>query len=397
MPRTFMSGLDVQAQRGMRPWGRGRLALLTHQSAIASDGRHLLELLEMEGLRPAVVFSPEHGLWATHQDMEAVESMQDPMFSYPVLSLYGRDAVSLAPHRDWLEGIDRLVVDLQDVGARYYTFAATLAKSLRVAAQTGTTVTLLDRPNPIGIIKCEGSPQLPDYCSFVGELQLPHRHGLTMAEMARWIVREEKLDVDLELVPMKNWNGRGWPTSAPWVPPSPNMPTLSTALVYPGMCLLEGTNLSEGRGTTTPFLVFGAPYMDGRAVAHALRVLGANKGCIFIPTIFRPMFGKWGGHLCQGVRIHVTDPEAFCPLTLGTAVLQVAWDLYPADFAWRTETYEFENDRLAVDLLFGDPAIRAAIECSAPFEGTVDKLGLRLDDYLEKREGILIYRRRSPK
>lgn len=367
--------------------------MLTHQAALCSDGRHLLELLELDGIQPAILFSPEHGLWGTHQDMESVDSMMDPIFDFPVQSLYGRDSESLAPRRDWLEGIDRLVVDLQDVGARYYTFAATLAKALRVAAQTGTKVTLLDRPNPIGGVICEGRPPLPEYQSYVGELAIPHRHALTLGEIARWVVHSERLTVDLDVVAMKGWSGQNWPTRSIWVPPSPNMPTVDTALVYPGMCLLEGTNLSEGRGTTTPFLLFGAPYMDSRAMAHALRVQDADAGCVLIPCLFRPMFGKWSGALCQGIRIHVTDASLFRSLKLGTAVLRSAWELHPAEFAWRTETYEFETDRLAVDLLFGDPRVRVSLEAGEPLDQIMGLLEGEDPDCHGLREQALLYKR----
>ncbi len=395
MARKCLSGLDVIAARGFRSWRKERIAVLTHQSAVTCQGRHLLELLELEGVRPLILLSPEHGLWGRHQGMESVESMQDPLFSFPVLSLYGRDSESLAPRRDWLEGIDRLVVDMQDVGARYYTFAATLAKSLRISAQTGTRVTVLDRPNPIGGTLCEGTPPLPEYTSYVGELMIPHRHGLTLGELARWVVKNESIPVDLEVVPVKNWRGESWSPTSLWVPPSPNMPTVETALVYPGLCLLEGTNLSEGRGTTTPFLLFGAPFLDARALAHALSADGASEGCTLIPNLFRPMFGKWAGSLCQGIRIHVHSPETFRPLRLGTAILRSTWELHPAEFAWRTETYEFETQRLAVDLLFGDPAVRKAIEEGRPLDTLLDMLNSGLPRFIEESHSIWLYPRVS--
>lgn len=393
MPRHCRSGLDVQAAKGFRSWRKERLAVLTHQAALAADGRHLLELLELDSIQPVVLFSPEHGLWGTHQDMESVDSMMDPLFEFPVQSLYGRDSESLAPRRERLEGIDRLVVDMQDVGARYYTFAATLAKALRVAAQTGTRVTVLDRPNPIGALIREGSPPLSEYHSYVGELAIPHRHGLTMGEIARWVVASEGLSVDLDVVTLKGWDGKQWPAHSIWVPPSPNMPTVQTALVYPGMCLLEGTNLSEGRGTTTPFLLFGAPYMDARAMAHSVRAMDADQGCLLIPCLFRPMFGKWAGSLCQGIRIHVNDPVKFRALTLGTAILRSAWELHPAEFAWRTETYEFETDRLAVDLLFGDPDVRISLEQGAPLQQLMGLLEARQEQNEDLRQQALLYPR----
>lgn len=396
MARKCLNGLDVVAAKGFRGWRKERIAVLTHQAAVDASGKHLLELLELEAIRPLLLLSPEHGLWGTHQDMESVESMQDPLFSYPVLSLYGRDSESLAPRRDWLEGIDRLVVDMQDVGARYYTFAATLAKSLRIAAQTGTTVTVLDRPNPIGGTLCEGSAPLPEWTSYVGELLIPHRHGLTLGELARWVVMEESIPVDLEIIPVKGWHGESWSPRSLWIPPSPNMPSVQTALVYPGMCLLEGTNLSEGRGTTTPFQLFGAPYMDARALAHALRAVQACDGAHLIPTLFRPMFGKWAGSLCQGIRIHVHDPEIFRPLRLGTAILRTVWELHPAEFSWRTETYEFETTRLAVDLLFGDPTIRLWIEEGRPLESLCDRLNQRLAEFLHQCEPVWLYPRGNP-
>jgi uncharacterized protein YbbC (DUF1343 family) len=256
-----------------------------------------------------------------------------------------------------------LVADLADVGARYYTFYATIVRAVEVAARTGLRVVVCDRPNPLGGALIEGNLVGPGYRSFVGELPVPNRHGMTVGELCRFAAAERGLAVELAVIPCEGWRRGAWwdETGLPWVLPSPNMPTLETATVYPGMCLVEGTNLSEGRGTTRPFEIAGAPWLDGRALAAQLARWDL-PGVTFRPVRFLPAFQKHAGTECQGVQLHVTDRLAFRPVRTGVAFLTAARAQDPRRFRWRDEPYEFVADRPAIDLLAGGPRWREAIE-----------------------------------
>jgi uncharacterized protein YbbC (DUF1343 family) len=295
--------------------------------------------------------------------METVAESVDPVSGLPVVSLYGDDESSLTPDPALLEGLDALVVDLQDVGARYYTFAASAVRCLVPAAAAGVRVIVADRPNPLDGVTIEGGPVRDDHRSFVGESSIPNRHGMTLGEICVLETRRRGVDVDLTVVPARGWlREQAWPaTELPWVLPSPNMPTWESALVYPGACLFEGTNLSEGRGTTRPFELVGAPFLEARELARTLDAL-ALPGVVFRPTAFRPMFQKHAGEVCFGVQIHVTDTRAFRPVLTGLAVVRAARHAAPEAFRWRTEPYEFVADKPAFDLLAGGPEWRLAIE-----------------------------------
>jgi uncharacterized protein YbbC (DUF1343 family) len=262
-----------------------------------------------------------------------------------------------------LADIDILVVDLQDVGARYYTFIWTLLLCLEACAEQEKAVLVLDRPNPLGGVVTEGAVLDPAYSSFVGLAPLPMRHGLTIGELARFFVDWKELDVALEVLWMEGWRREAlFPdTGLPWVMPSPNMPTWDTALVYPGGCLLEGTELSEGRGTTRPFEIFGAPFVDPERL---LAELPPNDlpGCRLRPLYFEPTFHKFAGQLCGGLQVHVTDPGAFAPVLTYTVLISTIRRLWPNEFAWRRPPYEYETEKLPIDILAGGPAWRAAVE-----------------------------------
>jgi len=350
------------------PLIRGRrVALLSHPAAVDRHGRMALDYLRAEaGWRLVALWGAEHGFWGVFQDMETVGDGADPWVGRPVYSLYqaGRLGPSGgAPHASPLRDVDAVVFDMQDVGSRYYTFISTLAHVLEAVAGTDRRVVVLDRPNPLGGSAVEGPVLEPAYRSFVGVHPVPVRHGLTVGEFARLYVAERGLSVDLHVVPLRGWRRRMlWPdTGRRWVNPSPNMPQWTTALVYPGMCLLEGTNVSEGRGTTRPFEQFGAPWVHPIELAEALNALGL-PGVRFQPTAFRPQFHKYAGQVCGGVFLHVTDVRRFRPFRTGVAVVATLRRMYPDAFRWRTEAYEFVADRLAFDLLCGTSAVRAAIE-----------------------------------
>jgi uncharacterized protein YbbC (DUF1343 family) len=277
--------------------------------------------------------------------------------------LYGSAPESLRPRRSQLEGLDALVFDVQDVGTRYYTYQATMMLCMEAAAGAGLRFVVLDRPDPIGGREVEGPALRPGFESFCGMHDLAVRHGMTVGELATLFRDERALDLDLEVVPCQGWRRRmsfsG--TGLPWVLPSPNMPTPEAALVYPGMCLVEGTNLSEGRGTTRPFHLLGAPWLDGAQLATDLAA-ERLPGVRFRPAGFTPTWDKHAGKLCHGVELHVHDPEAFRPFRTGLACVAVARAQDPDRFAWRTETYEFVEGIPAFDLLCGSSRERLAIE-----------------------------------
>lgn len=351
---------------------RGRtIALLCHQPSVDRQLRHAADLIHEAGSEVACLLGPEHGVRGEAQDMEGVCSGRDPRLRVPVWSLYGADEASLRPRREWLQGLDAVVIDLQDVGSRYYTYVWTMALTMEVCAEVGVAVIVLDRPNPLDGTTLEGPGIEPGYESFVGLYPLPVRHGLTAGELARLYAAERDLDLELTVVPMEGWRReQGWSeTGLPWVLPSPNMPTTDTALVYPGGCLLEGTALSEGRGTTRPFELVGAPWLDGHDLARRLTA-EQLPGVVVRPTSFCPTFNKHAGQPCGGIQLHVTDPRAFRPLLTGVAVLLCARAAAPEWFAWRAQAYEFIDAIPAIDLLAGGPWLREAVEAgvTAPHE-----------------------------
>jgi uncharacterized protein YbbC (DUF1343 family) len=272
-----------------------------------------------------------------------------------------------------LDALDVLVVDLQDIGARYYTFIWTLLLALEACAAAGKRVVVLDRPNPLGGVAREGAVLDPAYRSFVGLAPLPIRHGLTIGELARLFVHEQAIDVELLVVGMRGWRRSMWfdATGLPWVMPSPNMPTLDTAVVYPGFCLLEGTELSEGRGTTRPFELFGAPGIDPHLL---VRELAARElpGVRFRPLWFEPTFQKHAGALCGGAQLHVVDRDAFRPVLAAVTVLAVIRRLWPEVLRWKRPPYEYETEKLPVDILAGGPWLREGIDAGHDPRALVD-------------------------
>jgi uncharacterized protein YbbC (DUF1343 family) len=329
--------------------------------------RHAADLLHrLPGVRLVALFGPEHGVRGDAQYMAAVGEERDRRTGLPAHSLYGSTRDSLAPSPRQLAGLDALCVDLQDVGSRYYTYQATMQLCLEAAARAGVAVVVLDRPNPVGGLLVEGPALRPGFESFCGLHDLAPRHGLTMGELARLLAAELRLDVALTVLPCRGWRrGMAWrETGLPWVLPSPNMPTPETALVYPGMCLLEGTNLSEGRGTTRPFELLGAPWLDGHRLAEDL-ARQRLPGVRFRPATFVPTWDKHAGVRCHGVELHVRDPVAFRPVRTGLACVLHARAQDPARFGWRTEPYEFVEGIPAFDLLCGSDRERRAIEAGA--------------------------------
>src|SRR6185312_5187299 len=364
------SGLDVLLARAPDPFGGARVGILSHQASVDSRCRHIIELLHARRVRVCALFAPEHGLWGTAQDQIPVGNQKDSALQIPIFSLYGDRRV---PTAEQLAGIDILVCDLQDVGSRYYTFIWTLALALQACARHQKKIIVLDRPNPLGGGAPEGPVLDPRFASFVGLYPLPARHGMTIGEIARWMNGALGVGADLEVVPMRGWR-RAMDfesTGLPWVLPSPNMPTVDTAWVYPGACLVEGTNLSEGRGTTRPFELIGAPYVNAEPLARLLNA-EALPGVHFRPCYFEPTFHKYARQLCGGVQIHVTNRRIFKPFLTGTALIKRVFDLHRPFFAWRDPPYEYEKEKWPFDILCGTDQVRQAIENGKPL-GALEK------------------------
>lgn len=366
MPAALRTGLDALLDDDARidELRRSRVALLGNPTSVSRRFEHAIDALAARGVKLRRLFGPEHGVRGEAQDMVAVAGQRDPISGIETVSLYGHSYESLRPPPGTLDDIDILLVDLQDVGARYYTYIYTALFALRETTRLGVEAWVLDRPNPIGGA-IEGPSVDPGFESFVGLLRLPNRHGLTFGEVMRFAAQHETLV--FSLIPVEGYARSMWfdRTDAPWVMPSPNMPTVDTAAVYPGQCLLEGTNLSEGRGTTRPFEIFGAPWLDASAMRAELEQIGV-PGARFRLLSFEPTFQKWARTRCSGLQIHVTDRDAFNSLRTSAAIVWAARRTAP-EFAWRAEAYEFVRDIPAIDLLFGSARPRLLIDAGAAF------------------------------
>jgi len=358
------TGLDILlSDQAARLRGR-RVGLLAHPASVDRRLRHAVPLLHAAlGGDLRALFGPQHGLRGETQDnMVEWRGYMDPLTGLPVHSLYGEYR---KPTPAMLADLDVLVVDLQDVGARYYTFVWTLLLCLEACAEAGKEVVVLDRPNPLGGA-VEGNVLDPAWRSFVGLAPIPMRHGLTIGELALWLRAHCALDVDLTVVPMRGWRRDAYfeVTGLPWVMPSPNLPTLESAVVYPGACLLEGTDLSEGRGTTRPFEILGAPWLEPDSLVRDLEPL-TLPGVVLRPLHFQPTFQKHAGRLCGGVQVHVTDRAVFQSVLTYLAILTAARRLWPDRFAWKQPPYEYEVAKLPIDILAGGSRLREAVDGGA--------------------------------
>jgi len=378
---------DVSGLRG------AQVGLCCNPTAIDRRYRHAIELLSAAGVRLHRLFGPEHGVAATAQDMIGVDGEDGEL---ACVSLYGDSAESLKPPPETLADLDVLLFDIHDIGSRYYTYQATLGFIMEVAAETGTRIVVLDRPNPIDGVSVEGNVVEAGFESFVSAYPLANRHGMTMGELGLYFQRALGIDCPLEVVKCEGWRRDMWfdETGLPWVFPSPNMPTLETAIIYPGLCLIEGTNLSEGRGTTKPFHLVGAPWLDPARFASLCRkgALDAGlEGVAFREASFLPQFQKHAGRTCGGVEIHLTDRNRLHALLLGWVVIEAARRCDGENFGWRTETYEFVDDPIAIDLLCGSTEGRAAIETAMPLRDLVDHWDANRGDWNEARQSVLLY------
>ena len=385
------TGLEVLLAQPPAWLGRSRLGLLSNQASVGPGYQSAVDLIAQRFPdQLTALFGPQHGLAGEKQDnMVASADFIELRWGLPVFSLYGE---RLAPTPEMLDLIDVLLVDLPDVGTRVYTFAATMAYAMAQAARQHKKVVILDRPNPIGGRQVEGNYLKPEMASIVGPYPLPMRHGLTLGELARYYNDTQGLGCDLTVIPAQGWSRSQYfdHTGLPWVLPSPNLPTLDTALVYPGQVLLEGTNLSEGRGTTRPFELFGAPFIDPAAVSACLE-RSPLSGVVLRAASFQPTFHKWAGEVCRGFQLHVTDRQSFKPYFTTLSLIAAIRELYPEQFAWRPPPYEYEYERLPFDLLTGDGAIRAGLEQGRPVVELEQDWQTGLEKYLEIRQHYLIY------
>jgi uncharacterized protein YbbC (DUF1343 family) len=386
-----------------KPLAGRRVALLAHPASVTGEFVHSLDALaQLDGIRLSAAFGPQHGLRGDKQD-NMVESpdFTDPVHGIPVFSLYGEVR---RPTAAMMDSFDVLLVDLQDLGCRIYTFITTLRYVLEEAARFGKAVWVLDRPNPAGR-PVEGPRLRPGWESFVGAGPLPMRHGLTLGELGHWFVKTLNLDLDYRVVPMAGWQpeaapGYGWPLGErTWINPSPNAPNLWMARCYAGTVMLEGTTLSEGRGTTRPLELFGAPDLDAERIVAAMRTLAPAwlAGCRLRTCWFEPTFHKHAGRLCEGVQIHVEDGAynhaAFRPWRLQALAFKAIRRLWPDYPLWRDFPYEYEHDRLAIDLINGSELLRLWVDDAAAAPTELDAVtGPDERSWLDERDDVLLYR-----
>lgn len=393
MTRT-VSGIDHLLSQPEKYLQGKTVGLIVNHTSLAGDGKHsITHFLSHSAFTLQALFAPEHGLNGTAQDMIPIDNEVDLLSGLDIKSLYGKNKDSLVPDPALLHDIDNLVFDIQDIGSRYYTFIYTMANCMIICKQAGTRMVVCDRPNPINGTSVEGNLVGEAWRSFVGQYPLPNRHGMTVGELARLFNEHFGIHCDLTVVPMSGWSREMWydQTGMIWTPPSPNMPTLATATVYPGMCLIEGTLLSEGRGTTLPFEQIGAPFIDPHKLVARLETDShLLPGVFFRPQYFKPMFQKHAGEVCAGLQLHITDRDQFKPLLTTLALLRAIAEIYPDQLQWRTEPYEFVSDRLAIDLLHGNPILRETIFTDS-FSLPALEEREELSAFLPLRQEYLIY------
>ena len=362
-----------------------RLGVIANHTAYDRNGRFIVDVFRnLKGVTVTALFSPEHGLWGTARDGEKIDSQTDSVYNLPIYSLYGK---TQKPTSDMLRNIDVLVFDIQDIGARFYTYIYTMSLAMEAAAQNGKTFVVLDRPNPINGASVQGNILEPALASFVGLYPIPVRHGMTAGELAKmfngqgWLAGRVK--AELVVIPMEGWSRRMWydRTGLRFIKPSPNMPDLETAAVYPGLCLLEGTNVSEARGTTMPFRQFGAPWIDSKVLAGRLNALNL-PAMRFEPVSFTPTSSKYQGRECYGVRILVTDRDRLEPYSSGIRIVNEIYRMYPDQFEWKTAHF---------DRLCGTSKIRNAITSHSSLDVLQNKWQKELESFLVMRAGYLIY------
>ena len=367
------------------------LGLLCNPASVDSHLRHSREVInERFPGQLKALYSPQHGFFAEKQD-NMIESADliDPVLNLPVFSLYGHTRI---PTDEMIEDIDTLLVDLLDVGTRVYTFIYTVSYCLERAAGCGKKVVILDRPNPVGGLATEGNCLRREWASFVGRYPIPMRHGMTIGELAMLFNNQFEIGCDLEVIPMQGWQRKMYydETGLPWVAPSPNLPTPISALVYPGQVIWEGTNVSEGRGTTQPFEIFGAPYFNLEALSDDLgqEIL---PGCTLRPIVFEPTANKFQGQTCHGFQLHVIDHRAYRSYPVSLRLLQAVLRRHPEQFEWKQPPYEYEHEKLPIDLIIGDGDVRRRLESMDSFADIEADWQPGLEEYNEMRKKYQLY------
>lgn len=368
-----------------------RVGLVGNQASVLPDFRHVVDVFaERDEFQLTTLFGPQHGIRGDVQDnMIETEHSTDSRTGLPVYSLYSE---TREPTEEMLAEVDTIVFDMQDVGCRIYTFAYTMANCMRVAKKFGKRVVVCDRPNPINGVSVEGNVTEKEFTSFVGQFEIPTRHGMTLGELANLFNEHFGIGCDLDVVKMEGWSREMWfeETGLPWILPSPNIPTVDTCVVFPATVHLEGTGLSEGRGSTKVFEINGAPFIDPYKWAAALREFDF-AGVAFRECYFQPTFQKWARQTCGGVQIHVTDRNSFTPVIVGVAMVKTAYDLYPGKFEWKRDAYEYEFDKNPFDVVSGTDRTRKAIEAGASLDKIVESWEERLSAFAETRKTFLLY------
>ena len=383
------TGLDILL-RNTKSFCNRNIGLIVNQTSVTPELKYSWSVLKEKGLHLKRIFSPEHGLFATEQDQVSVTFQ--PELDCEVVSLYGDTAESLLPEKALLDNLDLIVFDIQDVGSRYYTYVNTLALFMEAVSGRDIEIVVLDRPNPLGGTIIEGPMLDPAFRSFVGIFPIPVRHGMTAGELANFYRDVKKLDINLRVIAMEGWNrSMLFPeTGLPWIPPSPNMPTFSTAEVYPGMCLFEGLNVSEGRGTTTPFQLSGAPFINPRELADHCAGYELH-GVLFRPVWFKPTFHKFGEEVIGGIWLHVTDNSLFRSFATGVAMTTALRELYPEHLQFLNGVYEFNNTFPAFDLLAGSSHIRTLILEGCDAKSIIDSWQSDEAGFSEIKQGFHLY------
>jgi uncharacterized protein YbbC (DUF1343 family) len=394
MSQTLLGAVTLGSERLLESGRlRGkRIGVVANPASIDRNFTHIVDrVLAEPGISLGAIFGPQHGFHATLQDnMIETPHAKDARRCVPVYSLYSE---TREPTAEMLKDLDVLVIDLQDVGTRVYTFIYTMANCLKAAGRIGLPVIVCDRPNPIGGVAVEGELLKPGFESFVGLFPIPLRHGLTIAELALFFNDRFDLGATLDVVPMEGWSrAMYWDeTAVPWVIPSPNMPTLDTAIVYPGQVLFEGTMLSEGRGTTRPFELVGAPWIDADRFGARMNALGL-PGVHFRPTYFEPTFQKHARTTCGGCQLHVTDRAALRPVVTAVALLCEFRAANPEKFAWRQPPYEYEHDKMPIDILAGSGDLRAQIDAGLDHRAIAESWAADQAAFQRDRADFLLYR-----
>ncbi len=385
------TGLDHLREEKWKKLTGYRLGLVANQASVDKGLTPAKEVISrvLPGQLKAL-FGPQHGFGGENQDnMVETNHSYDDRLGIPVFSLYSHTRI---PTPEMLDLIDVLIIDLADVGTRVYTFASTMINCLKIAAAEGKKVFILDRPNPLGGIAVEGNLLSPKLYSFVGPYSLPIRHGLTMGEMALIFNDVFALGCDLEIIPMIGWHrDMLWhETGLRWIMPSPNMPLPETAFVYPGQVLWEGTNVSEGRGTCRPFEIFGAPYLDTRAIKQVLEP-EARRGCHLQDYSFRPTFQKWAGEICHGFMIHIVDPHVYHPYFTSISLLKAVLEIHSENFKWKNPPYEYDYERMPIDLISGNLSLRKDLESGMPVKHIREKWAEDLTSFALWKQAYHIY------